>query len=94
MKSVNYSYMNKQIIDNINNNNELINNDLMFGYTNYKLIQLLVMLLSKLYKLINYNLTELSVLSLKPNITYFGPHVLYVLHNSDVSVTCTMLCIN
>ena len=47
--------MNKQIIDNINNNDELINNDLMFGYTNYKLIQLLVMLLSKLYKLINYN---------------------------------------
>ena len=49
-KSVNYSYMNKQIIDNINNNDELINNDLMFGYTNYKLIQLLVMLLSfKIY---------------------------------------------
>ena len=47
--SDNYFYMNKQIIDNINNNDELINNDLMFGYTNYKLIQLLVILLSKLY---------------------------------------------
>ena len=43
--------MNKQIIDNINNNNELINNDLMFGYANYKITQLLVMLLSKLYKI-------------------------------------------
>ena len=43
--------MNKQIIDNINNNDELINNDLMLGYTNYKLIQLLVMLLSNLYKI-------------------------------------------
>ena len=39
--------MNKQIIDNVNSNNELINNDLMFGYTNYELMQLLVMLLSK-----------------------------------------------
>ena len=39
------NHMNKQIIDNINNN------DLMFGYTNYKLIQLLVMLLSKLCKI-------------------------------------------
>ena len=29
-------YMNKQIIDNINNNVELINNNLMFGYTYYK----------------------------------------------------------
>ena len=55
LKTRNYNYRNKQIIDNINNNDELINNDLMFGYTNYKLIQLLVMLLSKLYKLINYN---------------------------------------
>ena len=43
--------MNKQIIDNINNNNELINNDIIFGYTNYKLLQLLVMLLSKLYEI-------------------------------------------
>ena len=42
LKSVNYSYMNKQIIDNINNNDELINNDLTFGYTNYKLIQLII----------------------------------------------------
>ena len=48
-KPDNYFYMNKQIIDNINNNDELINNDLMFGYTNYKLIHLLVMSLSKLY---------------------------------------------
>ena len=30
---------NQQIIDNINNNDELINNDLMFGNTNQKLIQ-------------------------------------------------------
>ena len=43
--------MNKQIIDNTNNNDQLINDDLMFGYTNYKLIQLLVMLLLKLYKI-------------------------------------------
>ena len=41
--------MNKQIIDNINNNDELINIDLMFEYTKYKIIQLLVVLLSKLY---------------------------------------------
>ena len=61
----------------------------MFGYTNNKLIQLLVML-SKLYKTNKLYLTELSVLSLKPNITYFGTHVLYILHNSDVSVTCIM----
>ena len=30
--------MNKQIIDNINNNDELIKNDLMFGNIDYKLI--------------------------------------------------------
>ena len=47
--------MNKQIIHNINNNDKLINNDLMFRYSNYKLIQLLVMLLSNYIKLINYN---------------------------------------
>ena len=82
--------MNKQII----NNDELINNDLMFGYTNYKLLQLSVMMLSKLYKINKLQLTELSVLSFKPNIIYFGPHVLYVLDNSDVSVTCTMLWLN
>ena len=62
----------------------------MFGYTNYNLIQLLVMLLSKLYKINKLQLTELSFLSLKPNITYFGPHVLYVLYNSDVPVTGTI----
>ena len=55
LKSTIYFYINKQIIDNINNNDELINNHLMFGYTNYNLIHLLVLLLSKLYKLINYN---------------------------------------